>query len=206
MGRRQLLAGAAGAAVALLAGCGSTVDDPPATGSASPHGQALLEQREAAGIAACPVTDPHAAALPGGLPAVEFGCLGTDSQVNLAGVASGRPLIVNFWASWCPPCRKEAPLLGQLYGRLRGRVDMIGVLTSETDPSAAIELARRAGMVYPMLIDSRRQAQVALKVTALPQTFFVDARGRVVHRAIEGFDTIEELNALVTKYLGVKDA
>lgn len=95
---------------------------------------------------------------------------------------AGRPLLVNFWASWCGPCREETPLLERLSRqRARQGLEVIGVAVDSR--AAALDYARRAGIQYPLLIGERPglQAVQALGMEAVfPFSVFVDARGRIV--------------------------
>jgi len=203
--RRQTVA-AAVAAVVLLAGCGQAKPlNVQAAGGSASAAPSLLDQREAAGIAPCPANDASARPVDGGLPATVFDCLGGDSKVNLAGLPTGKPIVLNFWAQWCGPCRLEGPVLGQVYAKAKakGTVTMLGVMEVEPAPDAAIELARQDGMLYPMMVDPDGAARTALKVTALPQTLFIDAHGKVVKRVVAPFDSAQQLEATIKQVFGV---
>lgn len=94
----------------------------------------------------------------------------------------GRPLLVNFWAPWCSPCREEIPLLERLSRqRARDGLEVIGVGVDSR--AAVLAYARRAGIQYPLLIGERAglEAMRALGMeAAFPFSVFVDARGRIV--------------------------
>ncbi|HET9128266.1 MAG TPA: TlpA disulfide reductase family protein [Propionibacteriaceae bacterium] len=205
---RRRLAAIAMAGLLVLAGCGQ--DRPlsvqagggPASASVGPS---LLAQRKAAGIPACPATNVSATQVAGGLPATVLDCVGGDSRVNLAGLPTGTPIVLNFWAQWCGPCRLEGPVLGTVYAKAKakGTVRMLGVMEVEPAPDAAIALARQDGMLYPMMVDPTGKARTALKVTALPQTLFIDAQGRVVKRVIAPFDSAQQLESTIRQVFGV---
>ena len=130
---RRVVVAAAAAALA-LSGCSGTAPAaaPASAGSQAPAGPSLLDLRKAAGIPACPASDLSAPASLNGLPAITFDCLGGDSRVNLAGLPKGEPIVLNFWAQWCGPCRQEGPVLGQVAAKAKGKVRMLGVM--EVDP------------------------------------------------------------------------
>jgi len=135
----------------------------------------------AAGISAAVSAPGHAArALPLAknftLPA-----LGHPGQsVSLAQFAD-RPVIVNFFASWCVPCKKETPLLARFYRAGHGRVAILGV-DSNDQASAALRFTRAAGVSYPVGFDPHAAAASAYGVVAIPQTFFLNAGHRIAKR------------------------
>jgi len=95
----------------------------------------------------------------------------------------GKPLIVNFWASWCEPCQKETPLLASWYARQHGHVVLVGLDENDTAASA-LAFARAKGVSYPIGVDPNLGAANAYGVTGLPQTFFLDAQHRIVHHTL----------------------
>jgi cytochrome c biogenesis protein CcmG/thiol:disulfide interchange protein DsbE len=96
----------------------------------------------------------------------------------------GRPLIVNFFASWCPPCKRETPLLARFYRQHHGRTIIVGVDANDK-AGAAERFLRAAGVSYPVGFDPYpANTAVSYGVLALPQTFFLDARHRIVKHVI----------------------
>ena len=94
---------------------------------------------------------------------------------------NGRPLMINFWATWCGPCREEIPLLMKLRTEhAKERLEVIGIAMDFHDPVAAY--VARAGMPYPVLLaDQDATAPQALGVgMGLPTTLFIDREGRIV--------------------------
>ncbi|MGH3185384.1 MAG: redoxin domain-containing protein, partial [Streptosporangiaceae bacterium] len=115
----------------------------------------------------------------------------SGQRVSLAGYA-GQPLIVNFFASWCEPCKKETPLLAKFYRAEKGQIALVGL--DENDVLGnAMSFTRANGVSYPVGWDPQAVAASGYGVNALPQTFFLDARHRIVDR-IFGAVTLTELN------------
>ncbi len=125
-------------------------------------------------------------------PAFSFPVLGhSGRQVSLRDYA-GKPLIVNFFASWCDPCKQETPLLARFYRAEHGRVALVGL--DENDVMAhALSFTRADGVSYPVGWDPEFIAASAYGVSALPQTFFLDARHRIVDRVF-GAVTLAQLS------------
>ena len=113
-------------------------------------------------------------------------------EVTLAAFA-GRPVIVNFFASWCTPCKLETPTLARFYRESGERTAIIGVDSGdETGP--ALRFVHSAGVRYPVGVDPLPAATtISYGVLALPQTFFLNARHRIVKR-IFGAVTMKELS------------
>jgi cytochrome c biogenesis protein CcmG/thiol:disulfide interchange protein DsbE len=148
-----------------------------------------------AGVVAVAVAGRPAAA--GSLrPARPFtlSALGDPARhISLSGYAD-RPVILNFFASWCPPCKRETPLLASFYARHHGQVAVIGI--DSNDPQAAAERFVRADRVgYPVAVDPLPAATaLAYGVAELPQTFFLNARHQIVKHVVGGL-TAAELRA-----------
>jgi thiol-disulfide isomerase/thioredoxin len=117
-------------------------------------------------------------------------------RVDIAGLR-GRPAIVHFWASWCPPCVKEAPQLARLAGELRGRATLVGVDWSDSR-SAAASFVRKHHWTFTVLIDSSGEVGNAYGITGLPTTFLLGRQGRIIRRLI-GPQTAAGLLASLTQ-------
>src|SRR5260370_5920932 len=118
--------------------------------------------------------------------------LGHPGLVSLSQYA-GRPVLVNFFASWCGPCKKETPLLARFYRARHGQVAIIGIDVNDS-AAAATRFVRHAGSSYPIGADPTAATATAYGVVAIPQTFFLNAHHHVVKRVF-GARTQAGLNA-----------
>src|SRR3954454_839610 len=87
----------------------------------------------------------------------------------------GKVVVLNFWASWCTPCREEAPLLSRFQRTMGERGTVLGV-TYKDDPTASLAFAHKYGLAYPSLRDSKLQLAPQYGTRALPETFVIDGR------------------------------
>lgn len=152
------------------------------------------------GLPECPDTDPQADQVQDGLPRTALPCLGTEQMVNLAGLPR-QPMVVNFWAQWCGPCRKESAFLTEAAADSPD-VAFLGINYQDPQPDWAIEFAGLVGWKYPHVVDMERTLQSPLKVPGLPITLFVAADGRIVGRHVGGITSTKELRGLIDDYLG----
>jgi cytochrome c biogenesis protein CcmG/thiol:disulfide interchange protein DsbE len=125
-------------------------------------------------------------------PTFSLPVLGQSGQKVSLGDYAGRPLIVNFFASWCEPCQKETPLLATFYRTEHGKVAIVGL--DENDVlGSAVSFTHKEGVSYPVGFDPGVIAASAYGVAGLPQTFFLDARHRIVDRVF-GAVTLADIN------------
>ena len=89
---------------------------------------------------------------------------------------SGRVAIINFWASWCVPCREETPVLEDFYRRHVGGVELVGILYNDTT-QAALEFRRQLGGSWPLVDDPGGVAAINYGVFGVPETYVVDESG-----------------------------
>ncbi|MDQ3916648.1 MAG: TlpA family protein disulfide reductase [Actinomycetota bacterium] len=116
---------------------------------------------------------------PGGrAPSVEAPALEGDAVVALDDLR-GKPVLVNFWASWCVPCKDEAPLLEAAYRRYRGEVEFLGVNVKDAH-SDALAFVDRYGVSYPQVRDEGLEWYDGFGLTGQPETFLIDADGEIV--------------------------
>lgn len=202
-----LLAGAlvSAASLAACAGSASDASDPlagaaPSAADVDVDTAALRQLRSAAGIEPCPRTDP-APDVAGGLPDLALPCLGGGHDVNLSDLDG--PVVVNLWASWCDPCREELPVLQEYAERARLEVRVLGVDFLDTRPAAALELARRSGVRYPLVADVDGRMRESLRARGLPWTVIVDADGRIAHTLPGQIHSVGDLDAAVAEATGV---
>ncbi len=109
---------------------------------------------------------------------------GIDPRLTaLLGEHAGRPLVINFWASWCEPCRDEMPALARLPGRLPASgVALLTVAVADREADAA-KFMRSAGLSLPVLHDRDQRISRAWGARLLPYTVVLDRRHRVVAHA-----------------------
>ena len=150
-------------AVVLPAGAALLGREEPATGPTAP-----------ATVASLPTT---AQDYPPGTPAKALRLPGLDGpEVDLAALR-GRPVVVNFWATWCEPCVREFPLLRQAAADHRGqRLVVVGVLTGDR-PAAARAFVGRHHATWPVGLDPDATTAGRWGAVGLPHTFFVRADG-----------------------------
>jgi thiol-disulfide isomerase/thioredoxin len=123
--------------------------------------------------------------------------LGHPGQVVSLAAFAGRPLIVNFFASWCPPCKRETPLLASFYKDANGGVVVIGVDAND-EAGPAEQFLRKAGVTYPIGFDPLpASTTTSYGVYGLPQTFFLNSKHRIV-KHVFGALTLNELHSGVT--------
>jgi thiol-disulfide isomerase/thioredoxin len=103
----------------------------------------------------------------------------------------GKPMIVNFWATWCPPCVEEMPALEKLHQALSGEVNVVAVNLGE-DPEVVKAYLDQHDLVLPVLLDEAAQVAHVLGINYLPATLFVDAKG-VVRSSYRGALTAEQM-------------
>jgi peroxiredoxin len=93
----------------------------------------------------------------------------------------GSVVLVNFWATWCGPCRVEMPHLNRLYDKYRGAGFVLLGVNIDDDPAAAKALAGKLGLKFPVLLDTDKKVVGAYDLNAMPATVLIDRDGRVRH-------------------------
>lgn len=156
-------------------------------------------------FAACPQPTGPAQAGTQQVPDVALPCFTGTDTVSLAR-AFGKPTIVNFWASWCAPCREELPAFQRYADQVArdtpGEVLVVGVVTGDRREAAA-SLATDLNLSFPALYDADRTLTRQLGRSALPLTLFFDAQGRLVHLYQAAPLTDRTLRQLVATHLKV---
>lgn len=128
------------------------------------------------------------------LPNMGLSCLISGPAVNVQQL-SGRPVVVNLWATWCGPCREEMPILQAARARYGRAVAFLGVDTRD-DPARAAAFLNELEVTYPQVSDPTGQLLSQLRVPGLPVTVVLDSQGRISGRHIGAVDK-DTLSALV---------
>ncbi|MFB6396579.1 TlpA family protein disulfide reductase [Polymorphospora lycopeni] len=207
---RRWLAGLLAPVALLVAGC--TAGDPDVSPDPAPAPFAAC-----AGLAAPPAAaGPGATGRPGPddpprtpdvpaadvpqLPEIELPCFTGGEPVAMTGIQG--PAVINVWASWCTPCRKELPAFQRLADRSAGQLHVVGVDVRDRR-AAAVSIAETYGLTFPNLFDPDEELLRGLARNFVPMTLFLDDTGTVRHLDISGALDDATLTALVEEHLGV---
>lgn len=138
--------------------------------------------------------------------AVDFTVESFDGNaVNLSD-KFGKPLVVNFWATWCGPCKSEMPLFNRLYNEYKGKVNfmMINLTDGFQDTKEKVkEFIDNSGYEFPVYYDTKQQAAYTYGVSSIPATLFIDSDGEIT-RGILGAMDEKSLRNFIEELLGDK--
>lgn len=147
-----------------------------------------------------PDTSERLAAEPGG-PAPDFSLTlfdGTNFSLSRHLASDGRPVVMNFWASWCVPCREEMPIFDGV-ARSRPDILILGVAVQDTDDEARA-FAAEVGVGYPLGFDAGGTILELYPILGLPTTWFITADGRIATIRAGQLDQ-DELERIIDQHL-----
>jgi peroxiredoxin len=116
----------------------------------------------------------------------------------------GKVVLVNFWATWCPPCRSEVPSMMKLNAAMAGKpFQMLAVSIDEGGKEAVEDFFKRSGANLPVLLDTQQKISKLYGTTGVPETFVLDKRGTVLKKVVGAMDwndpqVIDYLNAALS--------
>lgn len=110
-----------------------------------------------------------------------------------------RPLVINVWATWCTPCRKEMPAFQAVHEQLGDRVAIVGV-SDDPNLDGSRKAAKVAGVTYPLLVDVDTRLMVDLGIAGLPATVFVDKDGKVLGKRLGAMTEDQLRNEIEKRY------
>lgn len=134
------------------------------------------------------------------IPAPPFLVADLDGQPISTAEWHGKVVLLNFWATWCPPCREEIPEMIELANRYKDRLQIIGVSMDDGPPEEVRQFAKEIGINYPIVMWSRELIREYGGVPGLPTSFVINPEGRVVqkHVGLYSMDVYEgEVRALL---------
>jgi len=118
--------------------------------------------------------------------APDFTLVDLDGMTHRLADLRGRPVIVNFWATWCPPCRDELPSMERAWAQLRDEGIALLAINVGEDEATVFPFTANYPVSFPLLLDLDGAVIGAWPVRGLPTTFVVDPQGRIAYRAIGG--------------------
>ena len=131
-------------------------------------------------------------------PGFALKAVGTGETIDIQQLR-GRPVVINFWATWCGPCYEEHPTLVENARMLGSNVQFVGVVFNDTEEKIQSFLRER-GSSYPTLLDQQGKTAIAYGVGGVPETFFINRQGTIVAKYSGPMNT-EILQSYVQKVL-----
>jgi len=133
-----------------------------------------------------------------GSPAIPFELKSLEGKSVGLSSFRGKPLVVNFFASWCDPCREEMPLINELAAKgARDGYSVLGIAV-EDSRAAVTEFAKESKLVFPIALDLNSTVKRAYRIFGPPATFFIDGRG-VIRDVVLGPITSERAREAMKK-------
>lgn len=137
--------------------------------------------------------------------APDFTLTGLDEETYRLSNLRGKVVLINFWATWCPPCREEMPSMQALYADLQGEpFEVLAVNVGEREPNvfSFIRGELSADITFPVLLDPEAGVIERFPVRGLPTSFLVDKQGRLAYKAVGARDmTSERFRKTIRKLL-----
>jgi thiol-disulfide isomerase/thioredoxin len=127
--------------------------------------------------------------------APDFELQDLDGQLVSLRDFRGSPVLLNFWATWCGPCRFEMPFIQQVYEDSLGKVGGLVILAVNLreSPAVAEGFLRENGFTFPVLLDSTREAGTKYNIRSIPTTFFIDENGIIKYIDVGAFRSKADL-------------
>jgi peroxiredoxin len=136
-----------------------------------------------------------------GEPAPDFTLLTPEGGSISLSELRGQAVVINFWATWCPPCRLEMPMLEAAYQKYQAQGLTVLAVDQQEAPAAVRAYFQELGLSFPVVIDETGEVSSLYRVLALPTSYFVDREGvvRAMHR---GLLTEQQLEGYIAQVLG----
>lgn len=142
-------------------------------------------------VAACPAAGPQTLTpLPERPPAAQFALEDMDGKTLRLAALRGKVVLINFWATWCPPCRREMPSLERLHRLMKAEGLAVLAINVGEEPDTVFSFTGTldASPGFPILFDRDSAVLRAYPVKGLPTSFVLDRDGRIAYRAVGGRD------------------
>ena len=123
------------------------------------------------------------------------------NEVSLSSLR-GSPILLNFWATWCPPCRLEMPFIQEVYQEWTDKGLVILAIDIGESAATVRDFMQNSNYTIPVLLDTRRVVSQKYNVTAIPTTYFIDRNGVIQDKLIGAFPSKDSMVLYVERLLG----
>lgn len=173
----------------ILAGCVSSTPTPPAPAPPAPAPTPPVP---------APAQGPQVGKL-----APDFKLQSLDGQTVSLGDFRGNPVLINFWATWCPPCRFEMPFLQEIYEDKEWSDKGLVILAIDIgeNPSVVKEFMESFGLSFTVLLDTNQDVALEYNIRAIPTTFFIDKDGIIQDIKVGAFSSKTEIERRLIKII-----
>ena len=135
-------------------------------------------------------------------PAPNFSLASLSGNLVALNQLRGQVVMINFWATWCGPCRQEMPLLEQMYRKYKPMGFTLLGVNVEPDPNGAANWLKETPVSFPILLDRENQVSKLYNVSGMPSSVFIDRKGNVrsLHRGYKAGDEngyLDQVRALI---------
>jgi len=131
---------------------------------------------------------------PGSAKGAEVGSLapgfqlqGLDGQAVSLGNLLGKPVLINFWATWCPPCRSEMPYIQEIYEEWSDKGLVVLAINIGESSSTVEDFMQSQNLSFTVLLDTKQDVAQSYNITGIPATFFIDKDGIIKDKVIGAF-------------------
>ncbi|ANB57917.1 thioredoxin family protein [Anoxybacillus sp. B7M1] len=119
-------------------------------------------------------------------------------QIRLSDLR-GKPVIINFWATWCPPCQKEMPDIEKFYKQYKDDVELLSVhLTSQDRRENLSPFMKKYGLTFPIVMDEKGEVLKLYNIQTIPTTYIIDGQG-VIRKKVIGPMTYKQMQDIISR-------
>ncbi len=136
-----------------------------------------------------------------GNPAPDFQLQNLDGQTVSLGNLQGKPLLINFWATWCPPCRSEMPYIQEIYEEWSDKGLVLLAINIGESSSKVEEFMQSHNLSFTVLLDTRQDITQKYNIQYIPTTFFIDKDGIIQHKLSITLETKTQIDNKLSKIM-----
>ena len=133
--------------------------------------------------------------------APDFQLQSLDGQTISLSDLRGKPVLINFWASWCPPCREEMPYLQEIYEEWTDKGLVVLAINIGESSSTAEEFIQSYNLSFTVLLDTEQDIAQRYNITGIPTTLFVDKDGIIQDKVIGAFQSTAQIENRLSKII-----